>query len=86
MKRPLWVAALEHWFEDGQYARLDKAVHTDAWPWLWRGWLEDAGVAALCRIFGHDPVAGLSGRPDHDYCDHCHLSMPGKASDDDYLP
>lgn len=77
---PSWTKRFRFWLTDDQYDRLmtDDVPDTD-WRWTVRGWIERAGLRALCLTFGHTPVPDQCAIPEHDFCVCCMKPMPGAA-------
>lgn len=94
--RPQWAEKLRFWLTDTGYERLDKrlgAFHNAANTALravesrienGMECVETAGLWALCRVYGHKPVADQCNRPEHDFCVYCSKRMPGTAHGPQY--
>ena len=68
--RPRWANRLKFWLTDTQYDRLIRSGAPDGWRWNWRDRAETTGLAVLCHVFGHEPVADQCDKPEHDFCVH----------------
>jgi len=77
--RPKWAQRIKLWLTDTQYDGLLMSNAPEGWRWTWRDRIETAGLAALCRVFGHEPVADQCDKPEHDFCVQCMTPMPGLA-------
>lgn len=75
-RRPKWAERLRFWLADGQY---DHLVMGDREFPGWRVRMGDAGLAVLCFLFGHKPVADQCDKPEHDFCVYCMTPKPGLA-------
>lgn len=94
--RPQWAEKLRFWLTDGGYQSLDQCLgkaHDAATAALHAvegriengmEHLETAGLWALCRIYGHKPVADQCNKPEHDFCVYCLKKMPGTAHGPQY--
>lgn len=76
---PPWVRALRMWLAHDQYALLNR-LHAPDWLYWPQDMLEQLGLRALCRAYGHAPVRDVCGRPEHDHCLHCRKTMPHRGA------
>lgn len=51
-------------------------ISDDFWDWFDEV-IEKPLMRLICDVEGHSPTRDMCGKPEHDYCAICQLSMPG---------